>query len=333
MEVKVLFACLLSTLSIWGLFYAFNRQKLRRQKGPEQTTKPEQKGASPDQIAAQAKSVGAFYDQTNAAFLQVYGDVIQAFRTRDLANLLDYQAKVMQLSPGMRLLDAGCGVCGPAIYFATHFDVSVDAITASAVQEETAKHRIGAAGLTGKVTVRTGDYHRLGTYFPVGSYDVVYFLESFGHSPDKAAAIASAWEMLKPGGMLYIKDLFVKEPIVQAHAAEIATNVARINDAYRYNVGDLNEVLTAVRKQGYILAALKTIDIPLEDFENLTISNDFQELTGIHRIDSLQDYLFPVDFFELVCIKPWYDLAVGNSRYFLQNLYYLNVQGKTEAQL
>jgi cyclopropane fatty-acyl-phospholipid synthase-like methyltransferase len=332
MELLVLLACTASTGMVWGLFYWVNGAKLA---AARKSAKAKAPSKSPQAVttAAHADAVGKFYDETTDAFLKVYGDVIQAFRTRDLSNLLDYQANVMQLKPGMKALDAGCGVCGPAIFFAQHYGVSVDAITASEVQKQEASQRIHAAGLDGKVNVKQGDYHQSSSIFPAGEYDVVYFLESFGHSPDKSAAIASAWEMLKPGGMLYIKDLFVKEPAIAGHADEIKKNVARINEAYRYHVGDLNDVLTAVRKKGYILSALKTIDIPLEDFENLTISNDFQELTGIHRIDNLQEYLFPVDFFELICIKPWHDLAVGNSRYFLQNLYYLKVKGKAEAEL
>ncbi|MFN8396215.1 MAG: methyltransferase domain-containing protein [Bacteroidia bacterium] len=333
MEALVFCAVGLAILLIWTAFYFVNRNSLR--KASPQPNPASQTSVAPEmpRQPSNAEEVGAFYDATTPAFLQVYGEVIQAFRTRDLANLLNYQASMMQLKPGMRILDAGCGVCGPAIHFAKEFGVQVDAVTASAVQVEEAKQRIQSAGMGEKVTVRRGDYHKLSEILPAGQYDVVYFLESFGHSPDKVAAIQSAWNMLKPGGLLYIKDLFIKVPVHPAHATEIAHNVQRINDAYRYNVGDLGQVLTAIRQQGYILSALKTIDIPLEDFENLTISNDFQELTGIHRIDDLKAYLFPVDFFELICLKPWHSTEVGNSRYFLQNLYYLQVLGKGEGEL
>jgi ubiquinone/menaquinone biosynthesis C-methylase UbiE len=329
MEIITLLACLLSTGLIWGLFYWVNGRSLRRSSMSGESNPGSNDGSAVQvDTAAQAKEVGAFYDATTDAFLKVYGEVIQAFRTHDLTNLLAYQAGMMQLKPGMRVLDAGCGVCGPAIFFAKNHGVQVDAITASKVQQAQALERIHAAGLQAQIHVVQGDYHQLSRHFPAGEYDVVYFLESFGHSPDKAAAISAAWEMLKPGGLLYIKDLFIKEPILPGHGPEIRANVDRINTAYRYNVGNLYDVLAAVRRQGFILSALKTIDIPLEDFENLTISNDFQELTGIHKIDNLQEYLFPVDFFELVCLKPWHDLEKGNSRYFLQNLYYLKVKGK-----
>jgi ubiquinone/menaquinone biosynthesis C-methylase UbiE len=280
-----------------------------------------------------AESVGKFYDRYNDAFIKVYGDVIQAFRTTNVSTLLDYQATTMKLQPEMRLLDAGCGICGPAIHFAKNYGVHIDAVTISSVQAAKARTKISDSGLIEQISVHHGDYHFLSGLLDEESFDVVYFLESFGHSHNKQKAIESAWNMLKPGGLLYIKDLFVKESMLPSHNKVIAENVARINKAYYYDVGYLNEVIGFIRKKGFILSALKTIDIPLQDFENLTISNDFQELTGIHQIDNLQAYLFPVDFFELQCIKPWYDVTKGNSRYFLQNLYYLQVHNRSADDL
>ncbi|HEY0680190.1 MAG TPA: class I SAM-dependent methyltransferase [Chitinophagaceae bacterium] len=285
------------------------------------------------QLNGQADAVGKFYDNTTDAFLQVYGEVIQAFRTKDVSGLLHHQASAMGLKPGMRLLDAGCGVCGPAIFFAKNYGVEVDAVTASEKQAEIAAQKIEAEGMSHLVTVRKGDYHHLSSIFKKEHYDAVCFLESFGHSHDKAAAIHSAWEVLKPGGLLYIKDLFIKESMIPEHKKIIRENVNKINAAYRYNVGDLYDVMAHIRLKGFILSAIRTIDIKLEDFENLTISNQFQELTGIHRIDNLQSYLFPVDFFELTCLRPWYDPKKGNSRYFMQNLYYLQVLNKAEHEL
>jgi 2-polyprenyl-3-methyl-5-hydroxy-6-metoxy-1,4-benzoquinol methylase len=280
-----------------------------------------------------AELVGKFYDTHANAFMQVYGDVIQAFRTTNVSELLDYQARSMGMEQGMKLLDAGCGVCGPSIHFAKQYGVCIDAITASAEQVRLATEKVEAAGLSGQVTVAQGDYHLLEHYYTAGSYDIVYFLESFGHSHNKALAIAAAWNMLKPGGRLYIKDLFIKEAAIREHEQAIRQNVDRINEAYCYAVGDLYDVLRELRRQGFILSFLKTVDIPLEAFENLTLSNDFQELTGINRIDDLSDYIFPVDFFEILCMKPGYDISRGNNSYFLQNLYSLQVRGIPQEEL
>lgn len=280
-----------------------------------------------------ARDVGNFYnDQTNN-FLKVYGEVIQAFRTTDVTKLLDYQVETIGFEEGQRVLDAGCGVCGPARYFAKKAGVEVEAITISEDQVEKAKKYIAEDGLEEKVNVTHGDYHRLEEYYESDSFDVVYFLESFGHATNHEQVLNSAWGMLKPGGKLYIKDLFIKEAAIQSLADDIQREVKNINDAYRYNIADLYEILKFVRKKGYILSSVKTIDLPLEDFENLTISNDFQELTGINKIENLQEYVFPVDFFEITCIKPWNALEYGNSRYFLQNLFYMQMHNRKQEEL
>lgn len=277
--------------------------------------------------------VGEFYNNYNDKFLQVYGDIIQAFRTHDVEKLLDYQIEAMGLKPGMKVVDAGCGVCGPALYFAEKAGVEVHAVTISKEQFEVAKKKISETGMEGKVTVYHGDYHQLKDVIGKDGFDVVYFLESFGHSPYHNKAVDSAWKVLKNGGLLYVKDLFRRESLLPEHAPKIEREIKKINEAYRYNIADLYEVLGHLRKQGWILSKFKTIDLPLGEFENLTISNEFQELTGIAQIESWDDYVFPVDFFEVFCIKPEFDLSNGLDKYFLQNLMYMKVHGKKEEDL
>ena len=280
-----------------------------------------------------AEEVGNFYNEQTGNFLKVYGEIIQAFRTTDVSKLLDYQIEAIGLEKGQRILDAGCGVCGPARYFAKNAEVDVEAISISEDQVNRAKNYIEEEGLGDKVHVQQGDFHQLEKYYESDSFDVVYFLESFGHATNHEQVINSAWGMLKPGGTLYIKDLFIKEAALPSLKVDIQREVKNINDAYRYNVADLYEILRLVRKKGYILSSVKTIDLPLEDFENLTISNDFQELTGINKIENLQEYVFPVDFFEIKCTKPWNALEFGNSRYFLQNLYYMQIHNRKQEEL
>lgn len=280
-----------------------------------------------------AKDVGVFYNETTHKFMQVYGDVIQAFRTKNVGKLLDYEIASIGLQPGMYVCDAGCGVCGPATYFAQHARVKVEAITISTEQVQIAKDKIAAKGLQEAVNVQLGDYHKLPTYFPQESFDVVYFLESFGHSPNHTLAIQSAWEVLKPGGTLYIKDLFLKEALLPEHEAKIKREVKKINEGYKYNIANLYHILYTLRKMGFVLSFIKTIDLKLEDFENLDISNQFQELFNIAKIESWDDYIFPIDFFEIKCYKPVYNLQFGTDKYFLQNLYYMQVHNKKQNEL
>jgi ubiquinone/menaquinone biosynthesis C-methylase UbiE len=285
------------------------------------------------QSSHKAEDVGNFYNEQTDNFLKVYGTIIQAFRTTNVSVILNHQVKMMGLKKGMRALDAGCGICGPAVYFAQETGATIEAITISQDQVDKAVTHIKKNQLENKINVQLGDYHSLSKYFPSDSFDIVYFLESFGHAVNHEQVLNESWGMLKPGGTLYIKDLFIKESNNHSVEGGIATEINNINKAYKYNVANLYEVLRHARKKGFIVAQLSTIDIPLEEFENLTISNDFQELTGINKIENLQEYIFPVDFFELKLIKPWNSLEYGNSRYFLQNLFYMQVHNRKQEEL
>ena len=269
-----------------------------------------------------ARNVGAFYDVNHDKFMKVYGEVIQAFRTRDINDLLDHQMKNIGFKPGQRVLDAGCGIAAPAIHFARNAHVQVDAITISTAQYTAARQRVAAANLAQQVTVVCGDYHQLARHFANAKFDVVYFLESFGHSTAKTALIDVCWEALKPGGILYIKDLFRRIPPQPQHRERIDREIRKINAAYRYAVSDLNELMDTLRGRGFILDSLKSVELELEKFEDLAISNEFQELTGIALIENWAEYVFPVDFFEIKCVRPEFDPDERLDRHFLQNRYH-----------
>ena len=42
-------------------------------------------------------------------------------------------------------------------------------------------------------------------------------------------------------------------------------------------------------------------------FEHLTISNEFQNLFNIGKIESWDNYVFPIDFYEILAEKPAFD--------------------------
>ena len=88
------------------------------------------------------KNVGDFYNNNHSAFIKVYGEIIQAFRTNNLDNILDYQIESIGLKPHQHVLDAGCGVCGPARYFVKKIGCQIDAVTVSSTQLEFAKQKI-----------------------------------------------------------------------------------------------------------------------------------------------------------------------------------------------
>lgn len=249
--------------------------------------------------------VQEFYNAYNDKFLKVYGDIIQAFRTNNVEDILNSQIKAMNLQPGMKLLDAGCGVCGPAIHFAkTVGNITIDACSISPVQVEMAEKKIVESQLSDKIKVKVADYHKLSSLFPQNTYDRIYFLESFGHSDQKKILINGVWDCLQPGGMVYIKDLFRRESENEWEQLRIDHICNQINEAYAYQISDLGNVLSILRRKGFILHFVRIPEVNISDFEKLTISNNFQNLFDVGKIDSWDDYVFPIDFFEILAEKP-----------------------------
>lgn len=268
-------------------------------------------------VKAESADVADFYDSTTDKFMEVYGDIIQAFRTNDVRDYLDYTIQSAELHDGQKILDAGCGVGGPASYFASKLDVTIEGITISQKQVEKSKAVISEKTLKGQVNICQGDYHKIDEIYGENQFDRILFLESFGHSSNQTLLIEKAFAALKPGGILYIKDLFRREHPNAEDGVKIDRIINEINKAYRYNVADLHEVLRTVRRLNFILLSLKTPEVKTEQFEHLTISNDFQNLFDIAKIITWEDYVFPIDFYELKVMKPLFDVTKEKHLYFL----------------
>ena len=267
--------------------------------------------------ALNSAEVAAFYNNTTDKFLEVYGEIIQAFRTNNVYDYLDYTIQNAELKDGQKILDAGCGVGGPAYYFASKLNVQVEGITISDVQFEKANAAKTTKTLLGTANFTKGDYHDMDKIYGTEVFDRVVFLESFGHSVNKPLLIEKAFKVLKPGGVLYIKDLFKREHPNPEDGVLIDKIVAEIDRAYCYHVADLHEVLATMRRLNFIILFVKTPEVKVGEFEHLTISNNFQELFDIAKIISWEDYIFPVDFYEIKVMKPPFDLSKQKHLYFL----------------
>ncbi len=279
------------------------------------------KARSPQSFSHKPSDVKTFYNESTDKFLAVYGEIIQAFRTKDVGQYLDYTAKKIGLENHTNVLDAGCGVGGPAIHFAKQFPhLKIDAISISEVQIEKANALILENQVQNQIQTHVFDYHLLADKFPENTYDAIYFLESFGHSPSKEQLLESCIRVVKPGGKIYIKDLFRRVCKTEWEQVRVNEICEDINRAYQYQIADLNQILDIVRKNNLIVHFVGVPEVETTDFENLTISNDFQQLFGIGKIDSWDDYIFPIDFYEILVEKPLVEERAKLHLYVLNNL-------------
>jgi cyclopropane-fatty-acyl-phospholipid synthase len=74
---------------------------------------------------------------------------------------LDHVSRKLQLQPGQKVIEAGCGWGALAMHMAEHYGVDVIAYNNSHEQVRYARERAAAAGLDGKVTFVEDDYRKI----------------------------------------------------------------------------------------------------------------------------------------------------------------------------
>jgi cyclopropane-fatty-acyl-phospholipid synthase len=133
----------------------------------------------------------------------------QLNKYRDLARCLDLQ-------PGERVLEIGCGWGGFAEVAAKEFGAQVTGVTISEAQHAYAKARIAKAGLSDKVDIQLKDYRDV-----EGPFDKVASIEMFEAVGERywPAYFAKIAEVLKPGGRAALQIITIKDDLFAAYRA------------------------------------------------------------------------------------------------------------------
>jgi len=122
---------------------------------------------------------------------------------------IEVLAQRANISAEDRVLDAGCGVGGSAIWLANEVGCSATGITLSPHQVAECRKNAEQRGTTEKTDFQVADYTATG--FEDASYDVVWAIESVCHAENKQDFINEAFRLLKPGGRLILADFFATQ--------------------------------------------------------------------------------------------------------------------------
>ncbi|HKH25438.1 MAG TPA: class I SAM-dependent methyltransferase [Acidimicrobiales bacterium] len=137
--------------------------------------------------ARDAAAISHHYDVSNAFYRFVLGpsltyscavfheptDTLEQAQ----ANKHELICRKLDLRPGMRLLDVGCGWGGMVLHAAQHHGVEAVGITISTRQAELAEKRVAEAGLSERVQIRVQDYREVDD----GPYDAISSIGMFEH--------------------------------------------------------------------------------------------------------------------------------------------------------
>ena len=165
---------------------------------------------------AQLRAIISYYDSTwpdyrwlwlnrrNMAIHFGYRDQRRCSHAESLLNTNRVLADLAAIQPGDRVLDAGCGVGGSAVWLAKHRGARVVGITPVRTQMDRARRIIARQKVSHAVTIEQADYSD--TAFPDDSFDVIWALESVCHAHAKAKFYRESARLLRPGGRLIVAE-------------------------------------------------------------------------------------------------------------------------------
>jgi tocopherol O-methyltransferase len=116
----------------------------------------------------------------------------------------------------VKVLDAGCGVGGAAIYLAQNHQCTIDGLSLSEKQLSLGQQKVIEAQLDEQVFFHLMDFTQ--TTFESASYDLIWACESVCHTSHKNDFIKEAYRLLKPGGKVVMTDFFLaSEKLADPH--------------------------------------------------------------------------------------------------------------------
>jgi cyclopropane fatty-acyl-phospholipid synthase-like methyltransferase len=254
------------------------------------------------------KKIAEHYDVETPKWRPIMGEVLNASRPENLDELLAYLMRESGMKDGMKIIDCGCGICGPAVYYATQLDVEITSITISEVQYKIAKEKIAAAKLKGKINLVLADYNRAGEMFPPASFDLAYFAEAFCYAENPIDMLNTIYKLLKPGGILYMKDFFLVDDLKKENEALYNKIRIKINEFYATNLVDEYNDIESFKKilHGSPFEVL-FIRKPLYKTDQYNLYKVYQGMGDLGS-DDANDVIRVFDFYEAKAMKTIADL-------------------------
>ena len=113
------------------------------------------------------------------------------------------------LGPGMRVLDAGCGVGGSVIWLAQEYGVHTVGLTNCEPHVALAREQAKKRGVDDRVEFHYGDFMEIP--FEDACFDAVLNHETYCYAPDHLAYLEGVYRILKPGGRWQAVDGFLSD--------------------------------------------------------------------------------------------------------------------------
>jgi len=189
----------------------------------------------------------------------------------------------LDLTPGSRVLDVGCGLGGSAFVMAREFDLMVDGIDLSKNMLAIANDKLVAHGLSDRIKFDWGDCLEVNR---PGYYDAVYSRDVFLHIEDKARLFSVLNATLRPGGKLLFTDYCCGEkPWSETFSAYVENR--------GYCLHTLSEYAELISKAGFKQVAYQDLS---DRFINI-LQADLGKIAGLAIAERDRKLLEQADFY------------------------------------
>jgi cyclopropane-fatty-acyl-phospholipid synthase len=214
--------------------------------------------------ARDAEAIKSHYDVSNDFYRMILGPSLTyscaVFEHPDdtleraQSNKYELICRKLDLAPGMRLLDIGCGWGGMVLHAARHHGVTAVGITISPAQAELARKRVVDAGLADRVDIRIQDYRDVHD----GPFDAVSSIGMFEHVglDHLGVYFQQIARLLRPGGRL------LNHGICRPAGQRERLNTKGFLHRYVFPDGELMEV-------GKVISAIQATGLEVRHSEGL----------------------------------------------------------------
>lgn len=181
---------------------------------------------------------------------------------RAIARHEHYLAHNIGIKPGMKVLDVGCGVGGPAREIVKFTGAHVTGLNINEYQVGRAGIYAEKEGLSDKLKFVQGDFMKMP--FPDNSFDAVYAIEATVHAPSLEGVYTEIRRVLKPGGIFGVYEWLM---------TDIYDNDDLEQRRIRLDI-ELGDGIAQMFKIDHGLSAIKAAGFELLHHEDLAATDD-----------------------------------------------------------